>query len=290
MNFLKQTDGVDLAVQSDTGPWTSQDSGTPGGKGMIHHHLHAGATNIQTGKASKAVMAYIVAYYTQYTVHSTQYTVHSTQYTVHSTQYTVHSTQYTVHSTQYTVHSTQYTVHSTQYTVHSTQYTVHSTQYTVHSTQYTVHSTQYTVHSTQYTVHSTQYTVHSTQYTVHSTQYTVHSTQYTVHSTQYTVHSTHDIRAVHFFSRDFFLAVIFSRENAIFGTFQPIQTRGDLSQSNLWSFSPCDRNREQQKKSIPPSSSPRFLRGSSVGSPYPLNHTIVAFFFFFFENFFTIPF
>ena len=46
MNFLKQTDGVDLAVQSDTGPSTSQDSGTwgttwlcsqtprPGGKGM----------------------------------------------------------------------------------------------------------------------------------------------------------------------------------------------------------------------------------------------------------------
>ena len=87
-------------------------------------------------------------------------------------------------------------------------------------------------------------------------------------------YSTHYMRAVHFFSRDFFLAVIFSRENAIFGTFQPIQTRGDLSQSNLWSFSPCDRNWEQQKKSIPPSSSPRFLRGSSVGSPYPLNHTI----------------
>ena len=32
-----------------------------------HHHLHAGVTNIQTGKASKAVVYYIVASYSNLT-------------------------------------------------------------------------------------------------------------------------------------------------------------------------------------------------------------------------------
>ena len=210
---------------------------------MIHHHLHAGATNILTGKASKAVMAYIVAYYTQYTVHSTQYTVHSTQYTVHSTQYTVHSTQYTVHSTQYTVHSTQYTVHSTQYTVHSTQYTVHSTQYTVHSTQYTVHSTQYTVHSTQYTVHSTQYTVHSTQYTVHT------------------------IYGRFIFPQGIFSSPLFFRAKmpflARFNQYKPVVT----SLSQICGHFPLVTETENNKKKVYPLA---VLRGSSVVLPWVL--------------------
>ena len=50
-----------------------------------------------------------------------------------------------------------------------------------------------------------------------------------------------------FFFRDFFFLAVFFPCTKIpfFVTFQPMQTR-DLSQSNLWSFSLCDRNREQK--------------------------------------------
>ena len=119
--------------------------------GLRDHHLHAGATNIQTGKASKAVMAYIVAYYTQY--------------------------------------------------------------------------------------------------------------------------STVQYSTVHFFQGIFSPPLFFRAKMpflARFNQYKPVVT--SLSQI-CGHFPLVTETENNKKKSIPPSSSPRFLRGSSVGSPYPLNHT-----------------
>ena len=65
---------------------------------------------------------------------------------------------------------------------------------------------------------------------------------------------------------------------ARFNQYKPVVT--SLSQS-CGHFPLVTETENNKKKSIPPSSSPRFLRGSPVGSPYPLNHTSICFFFFF---------
>ena len=57
---------------------------------------------------------------------------------------------------------------------------------------------------------------------------------------------------------------------ARFNQYEPVVT--SLSQT-CGHFPLVTETENNKKKSIPPSSSPRFLRGSPVGSPYPLNHT-----------------